>query len=79
MSTVVKKKPRQPKPKASELQQTIKKLQKTITDLEERIDQLEDIVDDMKKHPGHYTAWFKIILLDHLPMLTSQLSYESLS
>lgn len=40
---------------------------------------LEDIVDDMKKHPGHYTAWFKIILLDHLPMLTSQLSYESLS
>jgi isopentenyl-diphosphate Delta-isomerase len=40
---------------------------------------LEEIVEDIKKHPEHYTAWFKIILTDHLSILTSQLSHESLS
>lgn len=40
---------------------------------------LEDIAEDIKKHPEHYTAWFKIILTDHLSILTSQLPHESLS
>jgi isopentenyl-diphosphate delta-isomerase len=40
---------------------------------------LETIVEDIKKHPEHYTAWFKIILTDHLSILTSHLSHESLS
>lgn len=40
---------------------------------------LEDIVTDIKNHPNHYTAWFKIILTEHLSILTSHLFHESLS
>lgn len=40
---------------------------------------VETIVEDIKNHPEQYTVWFKIIMIDHLSILTSHLSHESLS